>query len=62
MTKAILVALALSLCASGAMAQERATDAALVADDDTPDQLLAYLITFLRRRWRRRRSQARGSR
>ena len=31
MTKAILVALALSLFASGAMAQERATDAALGA-------------------------------
>ena len=31
MTKAILVALALSLCASGAVAQERSTDAALGA-------------------------------
>jgi hypothetical protein len=31
MMKAILVALALSLCASGAMAQERSTDAALGA-------------------------------
>ena len=31
MTRAILVALALSLCASGAVAQERSTDAALGA-------------------------------
>jgi len=31
MMKAILVALALSLCASGAMAQERSTDAAIGA-------------------------------